>query len=379
MQTVAKSNLVLTEFSSFKWLAELQKQISHAGFYQQFTSRLFKGGYNRQIYRKVAEELADLAHNTYNLRQFDTVQQASHLLMALPLSHEWKQVGKYYQAKCLKHQGKINEACTLLEEVAEEAPLRYRARAVQFLGMIYHANGSFDLASSLYFEACRIAASNNWCDPYTTITAQQNMAVLKSMDGDHPGALDTLEKLFPLVRAIGKIEPYKHYHFLNSFAVELAELGHLKEAQNVCKIVLASPLANAYPEWRETGNDIALRSYRKPQSFLSLTQRTVKLNNVLPLPAQQTQQVTGSEEYARNPFQPQASVTVLKEWREEKEEKMVKKPNDKDVSKNETEKDLLFELMELVAKQDFTTDELHKLIKSAKGIVSERKPESDTD
>ena len=65
--------------------------------------------------------------------------------------------------------------------------------------------------------------------------------------------------------------------------------------------------------------------------------------------------------------------------------KMGKEPNDsitdKSIPAEATEKDLLFHLMELVAKEDFTTNELQALIGSAKKIVSQRKskPDLDTD
>jgi phosphoribosyl-ATP pyrophosphohydrolase len=54
-------------------------------------------------------------------------------------------------------------------------------------------------------------------------------------------------------------------------------------------------------------------------------------------------------------------------------------PNDKELPQEATEKDLLFHLMELVAKEDFTTDELRKLLSSAKKIISQRKPEPGSD
>jgi hypothetical protein len=47
-------------------------------------------------------------------------------------------------------------------------------------------------------------------------------------------------------------QPHVYYDYMNSFAVELCEVGRLEEAKNVSLIVLASPFAPAYPEWRET-------------------------------------------------------------------------------------------------------------------------------
>jgi tetratricopeptide (TPR) repeat protein len=261
----------------------------------------------------------------------------------------------------------------LLEEVAEEAPIRYRARAVQYLGSIAHTTGDYKSALPLYMEACRIAASDNWCDPYTTITAQQNIAILKSIDGNHRGSLSDLDKLFPLVRALGKFEPYKHYHYLNSLAVELTEAGRLEEAQNICKAVLASPYAFAYPEWRETGDETALRGYRPPRYVISLSRRVlkketaVKPDNLLHLPVPQSEHKDSSEKYHRNPFQPKPSVTKIKDWKA----KMVKKPNgnkNDDITPKDldsmTEQDMIVKIFRLSSQEGLTREQLREILEN---------------
>lgn len=45
----------------------------------------------------------------------------------------------------------------------------------------------------------------------------------------------------------------------NSLAVELFAVWRLEEAKNVSQIVLASPFASPYPEYRETREEIALK------------------------------------------------------------------------------------------------------------------------
>lgn len=253
MQTVAKNNLNLTEFSSFKGLTRLHITKSHE-LYQQFILGLFKGN-EAQVYY-LADKLSALAHYAYTLRRMDVIEEVSRVLLNLPIPDQYKYVARYYQAMCLRHEGKISESKILLERVAEDAPLRYRARAVQYLGAITHATGKYQEALPLYVEACRIAMSNSWCDPYTTVTANQNIAIVKSMNGDHKGALIELERLFPLAQILGKFEPYKYHHYLNSYAVELGEMGRKDEARNVIRVVLASPFAHIYPEWQQTAADL---------------------------------------------------------------------------------------------------------------------------
>src|ERR1051325_4080194 len=72
--------------------------------------------------------------------------------------------------------------------------------------------------------------------------------------------------------------PKVYYDYLNSYTVELTEAGRLEEAQNICRVILASPYAFAYPEWRETEQDLVLRGY-KSRSSVSVTQQP--LSNVV--------------------------------------------------------------------------------------------------
>lgn len=357
MQTAAKSSFVLTEFFSFRGLAE-SPATKYGELYQQIISGLFKRSAGKETIDRLAQHLAELAHHAYNLRQLDTVKQASHLLIALP--EPWKHIGSYYQAKCLRHEGRIAEAGAILERVAEQAPLRYRARAVQFMGAMYHTTGQYKDALPLYEEAYTIA-KYNWCDPHTVVTASQNIAILRSIEGDHKGALIDLEKIFPLVEALGRIEPYKYHHYLNSFSVELLEVGRFEEAHNVCKIVLASPYAFAYPEWRETGAEIARRGY-KSRSFISFTQRE-KLQNVLYLPEPSPDPVSS---------QPEGPARLLSyvDWKE----KMGKSNGeDKIDTKKMSEREMLLKIIELTSNEDITAQELREILDAVIKVTSKRR------
>jgi tetratricopeptide (TPR) repeat protein len=359
MQTAARSNLVLTELPSIKKFAGLPATKFEA-LYQQIIGKLFRHAATDQTIHQIALHLGGLAHHADNLRQLDTVRQTSQMLRALP--EPFNHIGEYYRAKYMRHQGDLAEAKLILERVADKAPLRYRARAVQLLGIIAHATGKPQEALPLYLKAARLAASGNWCDPHTTVTATQNIAIFKSSAGDHRAALADLEQLFPLVRAIA--EPYKYHHYLNSFAVELGEAGRIEEAQNICKVVLASPYAFAYPEWRETSDEINLRGY-KSRSTVSLSRRSTP-QNLLHLPER-----TSSASSTQNPFQQPGSVTKLKDWKK----KMVKKESEDDESdlpiEDMTPADMAMKIIELVTADQMEEDRLRKLLEYALEVYSE--------
>jgi tetratricopeptide (TPR) repeat protein len=386
MQTAAKKNLLnFTVLPSLKNLADIKPAIGQGEFYQQIAPRLVKGIYGKQLFRELAEMLMRLAHHAYTVRRTDVIEMASQILLSLPLPQEYRSVGLYYHAICIQKQGRVAEACATLERVAEEAPLRYRARATQMLGLFSHAQGDYGGALSRYVEATRIAASRDWCDPYTIVTTQQNIAILKSIDGDHRRALTDLENLLPLVRTVGAFDPYKYYHYLNSFAVELGEAGRLDEARNICKIVLASPYAFAYPEWRETDNDIALRGYRS-RSVRSHPYRTLNKNNVMRLPAPDPER--SSTSVSSTPSQPAgpARVFSMQKWKE----KMGKETNgdhkdsksDKDMNQDE----ILYEIMNIFTEKDMDREirlemleSIRKLAAKKRANKQEKEPGEDSD
>jgi hypothetical protein len=97
-------------------------------------------------------------------------------------------------------------------------------------------------------------------------------AVINSKEGNHGDAVGLLENIFPLARQMRSWQPHVYHDYLNSLAVELCEVGRLEEARNISQIVLASPLAPAYPEWRETRDEIELRGWRASRSVVAVTQ-----------------------------------------------------------------------------------------------------------
>jgi hypothetical protein len=202
------------------------------------------------------------------------------------------------------------------------------------------------------------------------------VAVINSLEGNHQDALAVLENLFPIAHSMRRANPQVYYDYLNSFAVELTEAGRLQEAEQACRITLASPFANAYPEWRETWQDVLSRGYRTARSFVSLNHSTLNVGNVLLLPLTQRSDSTHSVNFTLSPFYQQASVTSLQEWKR----KMVKEPdgdkNDKKASEDldkMSNKELLVEILQRTSKKDMSEKKLRKILEYV--IEVESQPE----
>ncbi len=356
MQTAATRNLVLTEFSSIVVLAGSQMPSSQGEVYQQFLYELIKGVYNKNPVPRLANNLIDLADHAYQLRQMEQVGEISQLLSALP---HYESVSDYYRALYIKKQGNIAEARQLLERVADDAPLRFRARAIMSLGTTFFEQGDFHQALPFYVEAGKAAKYLKHLDPITTVVLQQAHPILHSLDGNHTDSLSYLEGMIPLVRAVALKHPFFWYQLLNSISIELVEVGRLEEATNVCKIVLASPFVFAYPEWRETGQELALRGY-KSRSVVSVPELPLKSNNVVPIPVNNNPSLSQEE---------CAEVLDLQAWRE----KMVKEPNGEDENLDEMDfNELIVKLLQLTTHEELSEKKLRKVVKSAIKIIEEK-------
>lgn len=362
MQIATTNNLFLIDGRSFKVvLADLQTTNRMGEFYQQITKGLIKGVYTKQAFNVLAGRLINLADHAYQLRQIDTVGQISRLLTSLPLPRQYESISNYYRAIQIKKNGKIDEARTFLGCVADEAPLQFRARAIMSLGITFFESGDFQSALSLYSEAGRAAKYLKRLDPITIIGLQAAQSFLKSLDGNHRGALSQLESMLPFVRMISSEYPFLWYQHLNSLAIELSEVGRIEEAQNICRVVVASPYVKAYPEWHETLDDIEVRRYRASRSVLSLNHRALNLNNVLRLPERSLD--AGSDKSHRSPFHQRGSVTRLQDWKL----KMVKQPDDapENNDKNNsdyTDKELVLKVMEVVASRNFSRGKMLEIL-----------------
>jgi hypothetical protein len=198
-------------------------------------------------------------------------------------------------------------------------------------------------------------------------------AVINSEDGNHRGALALLENLFPFAHATRSSQPHVYYDYMNSLAVELCEVGRLEEAKNVSQIVLASPFAHAYPEWRETREDIELRGYRRSRATVAVSQRTSEAGNLYCLPSPEPEQSATRQERIPGHTNQQARVFDLLEWKK----KMGKEPNgtpqDKSSYRDMDGREMLLKIMELTGSADRTDDELERILEAIERVLSESK------
>ncbi|MGA9768517.1 MAG: hypothetical protein WBV94_05720 [Blastocatellia bacterium] len=316
MKIDAENNFALLDSSSFRQVAKLKSQ---SGSYSQVLSEFIKGLKTKQEIIELATRLVTLVEHNYLHRRAAVVESISQALINLPLPASYRQVGQYHLTMCIKNQGRPDEAKKQLEALASDIPHRYKSRAIISLAGMASEKGDFQSGLPLYVEASRVAGTQRFSDPVVKIVAQRMIAVIKSIDGDHKGALADLDRLFPFVRAVSRWEPYLFYEHLNSLAVEFAEAGRLEEAIRASETTIRSPYAHAYPQWRETRDEIAMKSQRASRSFVVnlrlpiaaeiVMADTVVANNVVRLPVG-----NADSPQSPGPRSQQARVINFKEW-----------------------------------------------------------------
>ncbi len=205
---------------------------------------------------KLLRGLVSLGDTAYALRQWDRLEDVGKALVSLPLPDSKKAIGYYFQGLAAnpKAKGDNRKACSLFARVIDQAPLYFRAKALVSIGCQNIAAGNWQQGYNYNIQAASLATqSEDWL---TVINAHSAIAILHSFEGDHRRALDKLESLWPMVRAIHRANPVAYLDYLNSLAIELSEVGHTDQARNAINIALSSSLAVLYPEWHETAREI---------------------------------------------------------------------------------------------------------------------------
>jgi tetratricopeptide (TPR) repeat protein len=370
MQTTARNSLALIDFFSLKRVAETQTEISYGGLYQQLAALGFvRRAYTKEVFHELGNVLINVAEHAYALRQMEVLEQASQILINAPLPHQYESIGHYYYALCKLRQGRFDEAQALFGQVVEEAPLQYRARAMLSIGGMFFLKGDSQSALPFYVDATRAASYSDRNFLISTI-AQRSIAILKGVDGNHRGALADLESLFPLVRAIGFWYPSEFYNYLNSFAIELGESGRLEEAQNVCKIVLASPLLCSYPEWRETSDEVALKGYRASRSLIAVNQRVPKSENVLSLPIREHSDGIGPTKPIRPFLHQGAGVTFIQDWKSNMAKKRNGDKKDNKPSEELDDREMLLKIVQISTQKGLPDEALMEMVDALEKIAA---------
>jgi tetratricopeptide (TPR) repeat protein len=356
MHAAANTNLFFTDVFSFKGLRD-RYIIHRAEVRPQIVVEIAKSLYQQNALLRAADRFCQIADNAYAFRRMDVVEELGEILINAPLPRQYESIGQYYQALSICRKLGVVESRPLFERVIDEAPLAYRARAMVSLGTTFVQTGDLQAAKELYADALR-ASRNNWADSQTIVLSHKMTAVAKSIDGDQRGALEDLERLLPLARMVGTTSPQVLYDYLNGYAVELCEANRLQEANNISRIVLASPYINAYPEWRETSNDIERKAYRSSRSFVPLTQG-VSQHNILRLPERENTPISQGE----------PGRVLYYDW-----QNMAKKQNNESDEALDAmdEKDLLVKLLQMTAQEDVDRNKLLRIVKFAVKVMSEK-------
>ena len=385
MQRAANKSLIFTNLSSLKRLTETQSRLGYAALYQQVRVELIKEAHSNHVFSVVGDRLVALAEQAYALRQVDKLEDLSQALLALPLPEHYTSAARYFRGLELIRRGELDAAKSVLEAVAADPPHRYTSRAIQSLGVTFHARGDLESALKLYLEAGCRAAKKGTVDPLSALFTQKNIAVLKSGYGDHRGALADLERMLPLARAVCSSHPQVYYDYLNSLAVEFAGLGRLEEAANTSLIAVSSPIAVAYPEWRQTFDEIAFKQLCASHSAVAVRQRVAKpngveepvceTNNVVHLPLAERQ----ARETAVDQDQQGAQARVLnfQQWKStiKASSRLAPEGFTAEQRNRMTTGEKLIRLMDLIS-QDETDDEtIDRILEAVEQIVQNRRNE----
>ena len=302
-------------------------------------------------FEELGNRLIQKAECAKALRRTEVLEEIVSMLASFPV-REYQLIGQYY--KGLSEYLKGGKPQQIFETVLEKSS-SYKAKALIGLAALEAQKGNYESELQLFTQASKFANS-----PSLYAEIHRSISVVRAKEGFHKQALGELESMFPYIR---HADLYAYCQYLNSYAVELGEVGRIEEAQNVCNIVLASPFINAYPEWRETGAGIALRGY-KSRSVVLVPELPLKVkDNVVPLPV--------VERSPSLPQQERAKVLDLQAWIE----KMVKEQNDDPNGENIDEmdrKDLLVKLLELTADVDIDEEKLRKVVKYTVEVMTKK-------
>jgi tetratricopeptide (TPR) repeat protein len=198
-----------------------------------------------ESFEQATRRLLQLADLAYGQRDYEAMRELSEALAAIPFAPA-QRAASYYQAVLLKRAGLFDAAALMLAPIS--AP-----RALLTLGTIEENRGNWTEAARLHVEAM---SAGRDVDPFTVAGAQMQLATIRSIEGDHAGALHAFQSMWPLLRIAARSHPYLFPLWHNAVAVELGALGRADEARAAVAIALASPVADSYPEWQETAAEL---------------------------------------------------------------------------------------------------------------------------
>ena len=292
-------------------------------------------------YEGLANRIIKLIQPAQAFRDLEGVREMATILRNVPIER-YRLAGDYYLLWCKCREGEYNTEA--VENIIDRAN-GYKPKGLLLRAAMEGYQSNIDAEIYFYKEALKTSPT---VSEYIAIS--NAIAVVKAKQGSHQSAIRDLERLVPLIRYA---DPLVCLDLLNSYAVELGEVGRKDEARNIIQVVLASPLALAYPEWQQTAVDLQTPSRSMVQ--------VGGASNVLSM-------TSSSERVVESPPIQPAKVFSLAEWKE----KMVKEQNNEpDENVDELEKsDLIVRLLELTTKDDMNEEKLRKILKYSYKVMT---------
>jgi hypothetical protein len=197
---------------------------------------------------------------------------------------------------------------------------------------------------------------------------------------------------------MGSSQPRVYYDYMNSLGVELCLVGRLEEAKNVSQIAVASAFARAYPEWRETRNEITLRKCGASRSVVAFDQAPARAassrgaresEKLVHLAAPRRDDSLSAIE--PSPAMKPARVLSMQEWIKKMPKQSNTRPQDKTTPKPTTDKekqarllelrkldtrDLLLSVMKAISDEDISDDQFLRALMILEGIERDGNQES---
>ena len=203
----------------------------------------------------LARSLGTVARRALVHGQKATVSQVVHTLLGLPVDPGLHNLARYYEIHVPGRFCDPQSEVAALETVFDHLPTEYRPRPLLVIAERYRQQGRLSSAASFYIEAAKAALHS---DLLTEVQAIRGLAIVRSTLGDHRGAFELLRGLANHERFLRPAYEPEYLAYLNSVAMELAELGRVGEANAVIDYVLRKGTATGclLPNWVDTKQEV---------------------------------------------------------------------------------------------------------------------------
>ena len=295
-------------------------------------------------YEHLAARILRQIKTAHAFRQVERVREFSTLLCSIPF-REYQLIGQYYLIWCDCREAVYKAEA--LENLAGQTQT-YKTQVLSSRAGIEVYQGNLEVALYFYNEALKTSPT---IPDY--IHMKLGVAQVKGFEGFHQSALNDIESLIPIIRYA---EPKPFFETLNSYATELGAVGRVYEARNIMRAVLASPFISAYPEWRETAEELK-------EANRSTIAVSTSHYNIVTMPEREVSEP--------RTFQPRpARVLDLSKWKK----KMAKKAKDKQTEQfleDMSLQDMGFKLLGLISDNRMDEDQMRIILTFVMNLLSE--------